>query len=510
MQLEQNPWKAWGFMGNPFDTKALSTSSALLPISKALVGRSLESNESRQLLRIISNPGGGCGIVEGDIGVGKTTFVNYHRYLWEKEAVDRLLTPCREISVYGRWDAREFLMDILGHLAHKILLLLEQQKKKPSKLLKQLQLLQQIFYHESMDIEGSFAGFGIGYGRQAQFNVPNMTESQLIFYLTDLLDEIRKMGYQGVFLHLDNLELLAQDEVERCRHLFEEIRDILQTPYLYCVFVARTGFFSQVIGPLERVRSIMGWPVRVPPLTSQEVIEAINIRYKLMAICPGKEIKPVSDTFIEKLYKLYGGKIRFVMDSLAQVSLYAVGIDVHTLQDEEAEQILWDIIKLKTDGLSPKEYECLLSAVELDDFTNDDLSRMLSMKAPNTSKIIRHLSQENLIYFVRRDGKKIYYRIMDELKVLSNLSKASKRQNKNSDSVQLFHLPAKTQERLRKLAAYLVTHDKITSRDYQNLTKVSASTAKLDIGLYIQQGILQKQGDKRGTYYLRNKNWHFS
>jgi hypothetical protein len=230
MKLSQQLWKLWGFSRNPFDTKALSVNSEFLPISKAFVGRSMESQESKQLLRIMMNPGGACSVVEGDIGVGKTTLVNYHRYLWENEAEDRLLTPVREISVYGSWDAKAFLMEVLGHLANKVLLLLDKNKVKPSKLLNKLQLLHQIFYHESVEVEGSLFGFGLGYGSQPHINVPNMMESQLIAYLMDLLDEIRKLGYQGVFLHFDNLELLSRYDLSKCQQWFEEIRDILQLP----------------------------------------------------------------------------------------------------------------------------------------------------------------------------------------------------------------------------------------------------------------------------------------
>ncbi len=82
MELSQNIWERYGFRGNPFDTGALSAfAGALLPIAHAIVGREMESTESRMLLAILRSPGGGRAVVEGEIGVGKTTFVNYHRYL---------------------------------------------------------------------------------------------------------------------------------------------------------------------------------------------------------------------------------------------------------------------------------------------------------------------------------------------------------------------------------------------------------------------------------------------
>lgn len=60
-----------------------------MPASEAIVGRDMESNGSKMLLGILRSTGGGRAVVEGDVGVGKTTFVNYGRYLWETEAKEK-------------------------------------------------------------------------------------------------------------------------------------------------------------------------------------------------------------------------------------------------------------------------------------------------------------------------------------------------------------------------------------------------------------------------------------
>lgn len=232
MQLSQNLWVKWGFRGNPFDTSALSLQSELLPITKAFVGRSMESSESRYLLDILRNPAGGKAIIEGEIGVGKTTFVNYHRYLWENVAEDKLLTPGQEISVYSNWQAKDLLIEVIGHLVNRVVQLIEQRKLKKSELLKKLQFFREIFYQENAELQGSAFGFGFGYNRHLNANIPHLTESQLIAYLMDMVQEIKKLGYKGVFLHFDNLELLARGDMDKCQQLFEELRDIMQLPNL--------------------------------------------------------------------------------------------------------------------------------------------------------------------------------------------------------------------------------------------------------------------------------------
>ena len=118
MELTQNLWERYGFTDNPYDTKALSLSEAAsLSVQAAYIPRAEGATTADLLTNFLRNPGGGRIVVEGDPGVGKTTFVNYHRQRWETAARHKLISPAGEISVREGWTERDLLLNLLASLS---------------------------------------------------------------------------------------------------------------------------------------------------------------------------------------------------------------------------------------------------------------------------------------------------------------------------------------------------------------------------------------------------------
>ncbi|MEK9138229.1 MAG: hypothetical protein AAB393_13975 [Bacteroidota bacterium] len=430
-ELIQNIWSRYGFRGNPFDTAALSASAgALLPISKAIVGREMESNESKMLLGVLRSTGGGRAVVEGDIGVGKTTFVNYHRYLWEVEAKDKLLTPATEIAVSGNLTIASFVNNIVGALLGKIVLLQGEKYVHSRPLLHELFLLNRVFTHRSLDVQASLFGFGGGVGRSAQASVPEPTEVQLVSYLHDLVGEVKQLGFKGLFLHFDNLELATLRNPDEARQLFELLRDILQIPDVYSIFVAHRGFFHEIISPLERVRSVFsGFPIHVPPLSKEQLLEAIQCRYELLAVQPSRFIRPIDDTLLGYLYDLYDGKMRFILDAVTSVVANLPHVGAETLDVASAKTLLAELVidRLRHE-LTGREWDVLKEAVKLGTFTNADIARSLKQQRQNISKYFNSLLDKRFIYPHHRDGRQIYYCASEDVRIIRDVpSKALKR-----------------------------------------------------------------------------------
>jgi DNA-binding transcriptional ArsR family regulator len=426
VELTQNLWERFGFRDNPYDTRALSFSeNALLPIAKAFIGREMDSKESRVITNFFRNPGGGRIVVEGDVGVGKTTFVNYHRFLWEHEAQDRLLTPSSEISVYSTWTAQAFVMSVLGSLVGRFLVLKGKKWVHEHDLLSEVAALTHVYIERSLRWSGSLTVFGTGVGgsraTERAMNVPDVGMPQLISYLEQLSTLAHDEGFAGITLHFDNMELLMQTDPEALGRFFDEIRDVLQTPGYYFVFVAPGGFFQTVIVPRERVRSIFfGQPVVVPPLSEDEVLAVLQRRYELLATEPGHWVSPVSDELVVHLYALFDGKIRFVMDAIQNIVAYVPEGLPGTISDDMALEILTALANERVSQLlTPTEQEVLAIAAGEEEFNNALLTELTDKRKQNIATYIEKYMRLGLVRRIRQEGNEIFYEVAPDVRPLA-------------------------------------------------------------------------------------------
>jgi DNA-binding transcriptional ArsR family regulator len=424
-KLTQNLWERFGFRDNPYDTRALSLApETSLSVAAAFVGRDRHSAEWQLLTNFLRNPGGGCAVVEGDVGVGKTTFVNYHRHLWETDAETKLLTPRSEISVQGDWTVREFLLNILGALAGRLALILGPKAAANDRLLMEISALTGVLVRETLNVTGGLSILGSGAtggtSRSTTIHRGEVTPALLRDYLDRLLAHLRRLKFNGAILHLNNLELLARDDPRQLTRFFDEIRDCLQTKLVYFIFVGYPGMFQEVIVPVERVRSIFfGQPIHLPPLSREHVHQAIKLRYKLLALKPQVWIPPVDDALVNYLYDVFAGRIRFIMDSITTlVTRLPEGV-TGTLAEVTAREVLQLLMKERIRAvLTEAEQAVLMQAVEQVRFSNSSLVKATGKSKQNVAKYLRRLGELHFVRLVEKRGRSVHYEISPELALL--------------------------------------------------------------------------------------------
>lgn len=426
-ELTQNLWERYGFSANPFDTRALSLSEgAALSVSQAYVPRGRNSEAASILTNFFRNPGGGRIAVEGEPGIGKTTFVNFHRHQWETGARDKLLTPATEISLQGDWDAKAFLLNLLGALSARLQLTLGEKAFERDETLREIKAVSGVTISGGggFSVGGQVVGTGGHVARSATrtVQVGNLTGQHLRRYLGRLVDTARtRAKAAGVTFHFNNLELMTWQGPARLRAFFEQIRDILQEPDVYFVFVGYPGMFQQVIASSERVRSIFfDTPVHLDPLSPAQVREIIETRYKLLAL-PGKKwIRPVENPVIEHLYQTFAGKIRYVMNAVTTLvnrlpESYAQPLDL-----DGAVSILSAILtgELKK-TLTSEGVKVFLAAVEQGRFTNASLARQTGKTKQAINKYLAKFTEFEYIHPAEKVGRSHFYQSDPRFAILS-------------------------------------------------------------------------------------------
>ncbi|NUM37107.1 MAG: hypothetical protein HUU50_21400 [Candidatus Brocadiae bacterium] len=437
--------------------------------------------------------------MEGEIGVGKTTFVNYHRYLWEKESKDRLFTHCGEISFSVQWDRQSFLVNVLSYLTTKLYLLYGNILPVNNSLFQELLLLNKVFVEENTQWQLTLGCIGGGISKEKQISIPMVPEAKLYHYFRECILTILKLGYAGIILHFDNLELL-QKNIEACQKTFDEIRDILQLPNIYSIFVGKTGFFNHIISPLERVRSIFfGWPIFLKPLSQEDVLKAIHIRYELLASQNMRYIKPIEDEVVLYLYNLYEGKIRFIMDAIYAMITYFPTTFPQTLGLMKAKELLKTMLSEKLQNLlSSRELEILMQMAKMKEFSNAELTKKLGLQRQNTAKYMKKFMELGYIHPINQISKKSIYRVSEDVYFLYSIQESSNFSIVLSPSENFVFLSKRQSKALKTFRI----GSSITTRDYAEKCQISPSSALRDLKNLEEKGYLQRYGIKKNTYFL--------
>ncbi len=430
MELTQNLWERYGFTYNPYDTKALSLSKAApLSVQEAYIPRAESATTADLLTNFLRNPGGGRIVVEGDPGVGKTTFVNYHRQRWEKAAKHKLISPALELEMQANWRERDLLMNLLASLSSRLRLEMNEEVFRTEKLLREITALVGVQIEDSDGFSATLniLGTGAGLGRTwaSAVKVGEITNDLLRQYLRRLIAFVKQQGFAGVIYHLDNFDKLGVREPDRLKAFFESARDVLQEPGVYFIFVGNTGMFQQVIVPLPRVRSIFfDTPVHLKPLSLAEVKSVMERRYQLL-VAPGKQwIKPVADEVVEILYLIFSGRIRYVMNAITSLISHLPDSYAQTLGPAEAKAMLQGIAHSEVRRLLQGAEEAVfLRAAEVGRFTNSELGTRVGKSKQLIQKYLKHWLILSLVSQAEKSGRNQFYEVDPRFAVLREQTK---------------------------------------------------------------------------------------
>jgi len=406
MDLEKeiiDVWELYGLTENPFSTSPLLVKGGTIPI-ESFVGR---TEELKRISRLFGSKGGSRILVYGDIGLGKTTFVNVARHNATKAG---FFTPFKEIATQSEWDTTGFILNTIAAIYSTLKIMTN--RPIDEKLYKRLESLIEFgIVEKSVGID--VAGFGANYGQTTR-NPTTITPYALQELFKEIIDNIHSKTEKDIIIHYNNLELVPE---KKLRVILENLRDFFQTDGVHFVFVGNLTTHA-VIQSIPRISSILtDTPIVINELNLKEIEEIINTRIKCLTIEGLNPVTPFKKETLKSLYELYGGNIRNILNSLS-TAVTEITKERPMLLDENTLAITLKTVleKRYLSGLQPRAKEVLLEAVKYPEVTNKTLSTKTKIARPNISTYVGQLQTSGCIYLRRKDGKDKYWAVEPKVK----------------------------------------------------------------------------------------------
>jgi len=396
-------WELYGVRENPFSTSPLLVMGGSIPI-ESFVGR---GEFIKRLSKVVGSGGGSRVFVYGDVGVGKTSFVNVVRSsAYEK----KFFTHFKEITTQDKWTADEFILNTLSAIYSTLKLL----KEKPigEELYQRLESLFQIG-KKSVNAGVSVAGFGGNYGSER--TTSNLTSFSLQDFFSEVIEDINKHTGKETIIHYNNLELVSEKKI---RYLFENLRDFFQTKGVHFIFIGNLTAFS-ILQSVPRFSSILNdTPLNIEPLSLQEVKEIIRKRFEYLKLSEEYNfILPYDDDCLKVVYELMDGNIRDILNTLQTAVFYATDEAPIILDRNKLARVLKEVLETRyLNNLTPRPRSVLDEIIKHYEITNKALADKLDLPRSNISTYIKDLESAGCVYLRRKNGKDKFWKADPKIK----------------------------------------------------------------------------------------------
>lgn len=401
-------WQPYGLSGNPFFQAELRVGEGGHPIS-LFVGR---EEELRRAGRRMASDDATRTIVEGAAGVGKTSFVNR---LKVQMAAAGAATYDRPIRIESGTTRASFVADVLRTLLRIRLGL--GLSNASGVWAKSVRLL------EGEDLVGANVSImGVGGGVSRGYVAPQLPADSLFEHLGSALEQMTAELEAPVVLHVNNLESLALDDVQRAARLLLDLRDYLLIPGAHWIFVGTSGIEDAVFRAHDQVSGIFPQALVLDPLPPAVVEALIALRYGHLALPRAAVTAPVEPAVAARLYSLYQGDLRNFLRLLSEASEVLLG--VHGVRPMEEDEIR---------RFGAVEYERKVRArLGEDDFQHlgriveharggevrvTDAMKATKLKQSSASLLFQRLEEKRAIRPTRTEGRSRYYRPLGDVLV---------------------------------------------------------------------------------------------
>ncbi len=427
-------WQRWGLTNNPFFQDELTSGpKAAHPVERLLVGRRAELQRARTIFE--DETSARC-IVEGDPGIGKTSFVN--RIKADLIKSDPVRAEIDGILISSETTAR----DVTAEALRVVLRLREEEMEGAKKglvqkigdLARSEQREAKAFWEDvtSRVLSKSSTAHGVtlgnaamqgGYSHQRSRQVADEGAGPLHQLFREAVKRFYHEWGRSILFHVDNVELLGGGQAETAATVVQELRPCYTAAHSHWVFVGTNGIDRTIFRARTQTGGYFQDSIRLAHLTSTEVRDALAERYQHLKQGTRSYIAPVALEAAAELYTRYEGDLRNFLRMLEQATTAMSGTSAP--QSLEAADVRGRI--------TPRYWERLVSDVGavvathfkhtvrgasgrvavpvLREFRQKDMQDRAEVKGPATQAAMKALIEAQYIHFVRSDGPSKYYRI---------------------------------------------------------------------------------------------------
>ena len=410
-------WAGSGFTRNPYDHRPLRVSAE----DRALfVGR----NKEQELFKIqTAGSSGGIVVVEGSIGVGKTSFVNAMLYdKWNpknkktksSKKAYTYLPSFETIQLKENIEPSDFMLSVLSNC---IFSLEKIHGEKVSDSDNDLKAGKELIASTVRSGIGGFSisilGSGGGVDKSKMALQPATIPLPTIMNIMDKWfgTVVKKFGYEAVLVPINNLDVLSEQTVI---NFLNSARDTLLSRHqVWWILIGGPGLFSTLETKARRVSELVtGQPVTLEPMSLEEVLEVVKSRIEKFKT--SKDAKPpIPQETIEMLYQVSNGEIRYIFKRLSDIiyEFRATFPSERNIPEQIAKKSLHNLAERKLDALNltVREREVLKQMSSEKSFRIRDYSKFGYNKPQPMQNLVSKFLRLGLLRRVERSMREVYY-----------------------------------------------------------------------------------------------------
>lgn len=401
----QNMWEPFGLRSSPFFQEELKpTAGDEHPIS-LFVGREAEV---RRVVRRVRSDRTSRTIVEGEPGIGKTSFVNRVK---AEAAGMGVATHEHPVRVTSESTRASFVGDVLRALGRIRLASGKRSRAGDAFWDRAVRRL------EGGDIGGggvTAAGFGASVSRS--YAAPAVAGDALYEELGEALTLLRKELSGGVLIHVNNLESVTESAARAAALLLLDLRDYLLIPGAHWIFVGAAGVEDTIFRFYDQVGGIFPAAEVLDPLPAPMVEELLELRYRHLAT-GGPLVRPVAPADAARLYSLYGGDLRNFLRLLGDAADRGLGIgEIRPMGGDEIVRLAAaDYARRLVRRLGEGDFEHLAAIFDASrssggEFRVTDAAAALPISQAAVSQLVGRLLEQRVIRRTRTAGRSVFYR----------------------------------------------------------------------------------------------------